>query len=172
MRLKTILQIGAIFLTLAFGPQENREFWFGDSPELQYGEELIASTTDQSLYVGRNSSSEPVSLEGGLERELVTQDPRTGLLHASTDVFTVDGQRVAMIRRETGPADTSRFRLGDSAPALPGRLSIRTQAETQGVFLWMLGIGVLAAVLAYLVNDFAWSSGIEPARVLPRRERS
>ncbi len=154
MRPKMLLDLFAMLLLLAFGPQENRHF-FMDTPEDRfYGELLIYSDTASSWYLARNTLSQGVRLLDSASVELILPEPCRGEGSENHGPEEVCSQTTSIIKRSRlPPGSKQRVQISKKAPRAPRSLRIMTEAESFYGFVWPGVLLFLAVTLTYLISS-------------------
>lgn len=156
MKAKTTLHLLAMLGLLAFGPRENRDYFFRTPPDLLYGEARLFESEGALLSLARNESEELIHLIGG-------SGSRIRFCSRETAPYREDGEgkvyarSMALIERPRldGEHDT-RVSVASRMPQLPRGLRIQTEGEVMDGFIWPAIIVALAVILTYLITDFSW----------------
>jgi hypothetical protein len=141
---------------LAFGPRENRDYFFRTPPELLYGELPLFERENVLISLARNESEELIDLVGrhGLRVRFCGRDDDP--LHED-GIGKVYARSMALIERpRTGGGPGPRISVANRLPRPPRGLRIQTEGEVVEGFVWPAVIVGLAVVLTYLITDFAW----------------
>jgi hypothetical protein len=160
VKIKTGFNLVVMLALLAFGPRENRDFFFRTSPDQLYGETEVFRDNAGTFSVARNASSESVELLDTAPMCVRSTDLRDGSFYTSKDDKLVYAESVAIIERGNGVNNTTpNVRIGKSQPRKPRSLRIVTEAEELYELLWPGIIVLLVVILTYLINDFSWECG-------------
>ena len=173
VKIKTGFNLLAILALLAFGPRENRDFFFRPSPDQLYGEFEIFRDGQDTFWVARNASPEKVELLGASPVHVWSTDLKNRSFYTSETERFVYAESMAVVKRKANSLATApSVRIGKVQPQIPRGLRFVTEAEEFYEFLWPLIIVVLAVTLTYLINDLSWECGSPIRDIIKAEEQS
>lgn len=160
MKVKTGFNLGVVLACLAFGPRENRDFFFRTPADRLYGEVEVFKDEVGTWSVARNVSGESVELVDSTMVRVWSADLEDGTYYTSETDRKIYSRSLAVVERKNDNLSSARnIRIGNAHPRTPRRLSIATEAEAFHEFFWPGIVVLLSVALTYMVNDYSWECG-------------